>query len=97
MSINALANSAAARRTDIVPVNEVPAGLEEIARAAATPPSTKPQTPSSAVPGESSAQIETALHVLFGYIPTELLTLYVAVLAAVEQPGKLTSADWITF
>ena len=96
MSINALANAAAARRPDIVPLDQVPSGLRQISRAARTTPATKPQTPSGA-PEENSGQMDTALHVLFGYIPTEVLTLYVAVLAAVEQPGKLTSADWGAF
>lgn len=95
MSINALANAAAARRPDFFPLNEVPQGLREIARAAATPPATEPEAVGQA--GEGSGQIDTALHVLFGYIPTEVLTLYVAVLAAVQQPDKVTSADWIAF
>lgn len=97
MSINALANSAAARRTDIAPVDTVPQGLGEIARAAATPPAAEPQRQGGAVSGDSSAQIDTALHVLFGYIPTEVLTLYVAVLAAVHQPKGITPSDWIAF
>ena len=47
-------------------------------------------------PGETAAQIDTAFNVLFGYIPTEILTLYVAVLAAVHEE-KITAADWIAF
>jgi hypothetical protein len=35
------------------------------------------------------------LHVLFGYIPTEILTLYVAVLAAITQKGQVTNGDWV--
>ena len=34
---------------------------------------------------------------MFGYIPTEVLTLYVAILAAVHQPNKITQPEWITF
>ncbi len=92
MSINALTNAAAARRPDFFPLNKTPKGLREIAKAAATSP-----TLGGATPQESSSQVDTALHVLFGYIPTEVLTLYVAVLAAVQQPNKVTSADWIAF
>jgi len=97
MSINALANAAAARRPDFFPLNETPKGLAGIAKAAATPPAAELQAPGEAALQESSTQIDTALHVLFGYIPTEILTLYVAVLAAVQQPNKVTSADWIAF
>jgi hypothetical protein len=78
MSINALANAAAARRPDFFPRGKAPAGLREIAEAARTPAMAEPQAPDRAEPRSSSAQIDTALHVLFGYIPTEVLTLYVA-------------------
>ena len=89
MSINALANAAATRRTDIVPIDEVPASLAQIARASATPPSTTGAPPAAAsLEPKASAQIDTALHVLFGYIPTEILTLYVAVLAALQPATK---------
>ena len=97
MSINALANAAAARRPDFFPLEKAPVGLREIADAARTPPMSEPQAPDRAEPRSNSAQIDTALHVLFGYIPTEVLTLYVAVLAAIQQPNKVTSADWIAF
>src|SRR5216684_1050797 len=97
MSINALANAAAARRPDFFPLNETPKGLAGIAKAAATPPAAELQAPGEAALQESSTQIDTALHVLFGYIPTEVLTLYVAVLAAVQRPNEVTSADWIAF
>jgi hypothetical protein len=96
MSINALANAAAARRSDIPPLDTVPKGLAEIARAAATPPTAEGIPSARAGPGETAAQIDTAFNVLFGYIPTEILTLYVAVLAAVHEE-KITAADWIAF
>jgi hypothetical protein len=35
--------------------------------------------------------------VLFGYIPTEVLTLYVAVLAVVQQESKVTPVGWLAF
>jgi hypothetical protein len=102
MSINACANAAAARRPDIDPVGTVPNSLEEIARAAATPPTATASQPLGADFVNSSAQIETAFNVLFGYIPTEVLTLYVAVLAAVNQPtanqpSQVTPAEWRAF
>jgi TctA family transporter len=41
------------------------------------------------------------MNVLFGYIPTEVLTLYVAILAAIgsakPKPGSVSPAFWITF
>lgn len=97
MSINAMANAAAARRPDLAPLNTVPKGLEEIARASATSPTATPPAPTGAGPSKSSAQMDTAFSVLFGYIPTEILTLYVAVLAAVHQTDKVTRADWSAF
>jgi hypothetical protein len=97
MSINTLANAAAARRSDMAPLDTVPKGLDEIARVSATPPTTNPQSQAGAVPGKNATQIETTFNVLFGYIPTEILTLYVAVVAAIHQPNNTTSADWITF
>lgn len=97
MSINALANAAAARRTDMSPSEGVPDGLAGIAAAAATPPATESGPPARAGGTEGSGQIDTALNVLFGYIPVEVLTLYVAVLAAVHQPDGATTADWAAF
>lgn len=94
MSINSMANAAAARRPDIAPINVVPKGLDEIARASSTTP-TSDATPVVSPP--QTASIETAFNVLFGYIPTEVLTLYVAVLAAVQQQNKVNQAVWITF
>jgi hypothetical protein len=97
MSINAMANAAAARRPDIFPLNAVPDGLGEIARAASTSPAKTLQAQGAAAPGQSASQIETAFHVLFGYIPTEILTLYVAVLAALQDPNKSTPTGWTPF
>ena len=78
MSISALANAAAARRPDIG-TNTVPDGMAEIAAASATPPDqAKGQAPASGT--------NTALNVLFGYIPIEVVTLYVAVQAALQPP-----------
>ncbi len=106
MSISTLANAAVARRMDFLPLGGVPQGLTEIAAAAtATPIAIVPpplllrvqpqQTqPQPSLPANT---VNTALHVIFGYIPTEVLTLYVAILAALHQPNKLTSGVWLTF
>jgi len=99
MSINSLANAAVARRTDTVPLGTVPQGLDQIAKAAQTLPSASPAAPAGTA-AQPVSPIDTALNVLFGYIPTEVLTLYVAVLAALQQPaqkGQVTAAQWNTF
>lgn len=97
MSISSLANAAAARRFDVGVLNAVPSNLAEIAAAAATPPGNAP-------PAEPQANgFNTALNVLFGYIPTEIITLYVAVAAALQPAsgaGAATAApqaQWIAF
>jgi hypothetical protein len=82
MSINMLANAAAARRADIGP-NTTPSNISEIAAAAITPPENAPTQQ------QTASGTTTALNVLFGYIPTEVVTLYVAVSAAL-QPDKTT-------
>lgn len=124
MSINSLANAAAARRADFAPIGTVPKGLAEIADAsayihaalaasplaaaaapaaaapagaAAAPAAAAPAGPAPASPAAAANGVNTALHVIFGYIPTEILTLYVAVLAALEQPGPVTKPEWIPF
>jgi hypothetical protein len=98
MSINSLANAAAARRPDTVPLGEVPKTLDQIAKAAITPPTTNPPLVGHgghlAAP---STPVDTTFNVLFGYIPTEVLTLYVATLAAVQQEGKVIPTDWLVF
>jgi hypothetical protein len=97
MSINSLANAAAARRPETAPAGRTPQTLDEIAAAASTPPVQAQQggEPSKPTPGKGN--IETALNVLFGYIPTEIITLYVAVLAAVGVEGSVTRTEWLSF
>jgi hypothetical protein len=91
MSISTLTNSALARRPDFEPLNTVPQDLKQIASSAAAVPTAK--SPG----GDGGNAVNTALHVLFGYIPTEVLTLYVAILAVIQKPNSVTKADWITF
>src|SRR5580698_4346417 len=108
MSINSLTNSAAARRADFAPLNGLPSNYSEIALAAVGMPATDAV---GASPGKSTTapnSVNTALQVLFGYIPTEVLTLYVAVVAAihpsltpsadgkVQQAAPITNVDWAT-
>lgn len=105
MSISALANAAAARRPDIGRA-AAPGGLSEIAAASATSPDRATSTT------EEASGVSTALNVLFGYIPTEVVTLYVAVAAGLQppstaaapgaatvivQPASSISAQWIAF
>ena len=83
MSISSMTNAAIARRADFAPVNSVPRGLNEIAAAAGA------GTPAvGAAAGAPPANpTDTALHLLFGYIPTEVLTVYLAVVAALQAPS----------
>jgi hypothetical protein len=101
MSVNSMANAAAARRPDMVPIDKVPTSLDQIAKAASTPPSTTAATPPPAQSGQPATAVstpaDTTFNVLFGYIPTEVLTLYVAALAAVQQVGNVTSTNWLAF
>jgi hypothetical protein len=95
MSINSLANSAAARLPDTLPIGTTPNNLDEIAQAASTPPTTNDTTSPSAPP--PNGNVETAINVLFGYIPTEIITLYVAVLGAIGVEGEVTRSEWASF
>lgn len=104
MSLNSLANAAYARRTDLTPINRVPSTVDEIARAARTTPLDAPESPEMTAsgaaaplpPSGAATSVDTAMRVLFGYIPAEVLTVYVAVMAAVQTP-LITVTDWIVF
>ncbi|MFL6682357.1 MAG: hypothetical protein ACJ8IK_28715 [Burkholderiaceae bacterium] len=116
MSINSIANSAIARRSDMGVPNAVPSDYRQIAlgarvmsapvstgsarphevigaTAAAAGPVSPGTSPAASSPATSAPAVDTALNVLFGYIPTEVVTLYVAVVAALHgadlqtQPG----------
>ena len=113
MSINSLTNAATARRPDFAPLNGVPNGFSEIALAAAGTPATNTGGATPANGATALNGVNTAMQVLFGYIPTEVLTLYVAVVAAIHpnpsgsagstgsgvvaQVTKVMPSDWITF
>lgn len=101
MSINSMTNSAAGRRTDLLP-HKLPASIVEIAAAArkaptpaspeaASPEAAAAKAPAAKAEADPPAPVNTALNLLFGYIPTEVVTVYVAVLAALE--GSAPPAD----
>jgi hypothetical protein len=74
MSVSSMTNVAFSRRRDVAPRDEAPTSVEEIAEAKADRPETKG--------GGSST-----LAAIAAYIPTEVLTVYVAVVAAVNPAG----------
>jgi hypothetical protein len=91
MSVSAMTNVAYARRADVPPLNEAPTTLGEIEQA-------KGGTPESRSPATSAISSITT------YIPTEILTLYVAVLGALQGAAQggvadrpATRAEWIAF
>ena len=80
-----MTNAALARRSDFPPLADVPHGLQGIANAA-----TDART--------SENPITTALAVIVTYIPTEILTLYVAVVVAIHNPKSIDVSDlWANF
>lgn len=111
MSINALTNAAAARRPDFAPFGVTPQGIPGIALAAGNMPVPAPadsmpvpeEVPlpgqpggtSSSLQAQSANAINTAMHLLFGYIPTEIITLYVAILAAMEPRKGQTNPNQV--
>jgi RsiW-degrading membrane proteinase PrsW (M82 family) len=103
MSINSLTNAALARRTDVFPINRVPSGVGEIAHAASSIPRVpNPSAPvlegQAATTPESADSTQTALHMLVDYIPTEVITIYVAAItAATSQPSQSTNISWTFF
>lgn len=100
MSINSLTNAALARRRDVFPSNRAPNGVAEIAQAASGLPraSSRSAPEGAGQPGStegSADSSQTALNLLFGYIPTEIVTCYVATITAF---GNINSAGlWRIF
>ncbi len=100
MSINSLTNAAIARRSDFTKFDPAPKGLSEIAAAFSEHPKVDQVSDPASDKGANS--VNTALNVLFGYIPTEVLTLYVAILSVLKQPDKVElanagSSGWTVF
>jgi hypothetical protein len=79
MSISSMANVAFVRRADV----DVP----EVAPAAAAPNSLNKIERATGGTDDSQSAVTTALKVIATYIPTEVLTLYVAVIAALRSPA----------
>ena len=108
MSISSMANGAMARRPDFAPARRVPRGFDEMAEAAAAPTGpvaseepapAQPAPPAPPGPGGGSS-VSSALQVITTYIPTEVLTLYVAVVSALQAPGEETArviGGWTPF
>lgn len=94
MSINSVANTAVARRSDMEPIGTVPKGQGQIAKAAGA---AGPVAAGKQAPSATADQVSTALNVVFGYIPIEIVTLYVAVLAALKQPALSAGVNWAVF
>lgn len=88
MSLNAAANAALARRPDYPPADQTPSNLPDVAKAAATNP-----------PGSQTTA--TTLQTITLYIPTEVITLYVALVAALgpiaaKNPDGM-GGRWVAF
>jgi hypothetical protein len=90
MSIVSMASVAYARRADVnvpvaAPTGMAPRSLDQIELATAGTP-------------ESQNAVTTALKVIVTYIPTEVLTVYIAVLAAIHIPNRTSYRSlWIAF
>ncbi len=95
MSINSMTN-AAAQRMGTFPAGPVVASVRESGLESAAPSAAGDRGVPAGNPPKETAT-EKALNTLFGYIPTEVVTLYVAVLAAIGQKGTVTCAEWATF
>ena len=87
MSVSSLTNVAYKRRKDVAPTDSMPRSAGEVAAAT----------------GDASATQSTftsALTALMAYIPTEILTAYVAVLAGLQVADQQTQAPpgaWVSF
>ncbi|WP_152683591.1 hypothetical protein [Delftia tsuruhatensis] len=107
MSINSITNSAATRRSDMIAVGMVQTSLRDISCAFQTrvtdmvPPAAHEKVPATrkidTVAKSPISGVDTALHVIFGFIRTEILTLYVAVLSALQTLDQVSPADWYKF
>ncbi len=94
MSLNSMANAAMSRRPDFEPAGTVPKGYGDITRATgAMPPA--PIGPDGQPSPPVPTTLGTSLQTLTTYIPTEVLTLYVAAIAAVALFRFNTNATWL--
>lgn len=79
MSITSMAEVAFVRRVDV--------GISEVVPAIAVPTSFKKTELAIGGVPEAQTAISTALKLIVTYIPTEVLTLYVAILAVIRDPN----------
>jgi len=90
MSIASMSSVAFVRRQDV--------DLAQVAPAGAAPNSLKEIELATAGTPDSQNAVTTALKVIVTYIPTEVLTLYVAVLAAIQLPDRTSYRPlWVAF
>ena len=98
MSINSLANAAIARRTDSYPyINRAPESYTEIAAGFSREPKaaepvkaetrTIPPEKKEAAGQESASPLTTALKMLRGYIPDEIISAYILIGSLVSGTG----------
>jgi RsiW-degrading membrane proteinase PrsW (M82 family) len=84
MSISSMTNVAFARRSDVPPLDQAPKTTAEIVQATGGT--------------DASRSVASQVQMIATYIPTEVLTLYVAVLAALQsQKPDSNRPDWIAF
>lgn len=86
MSISSMTNVAMSRRPDFGPKKGPPVSFTEVAAAAKAPPAAGAPPPTT---GGGGTNISDALQVITTYVPTEVLTLYVALLAATHPSWTL--------
>ena len=89
MSVSSLADVAFVRRTDVEVPNVPNAGPPDLL-------TRRIELVNTPTPGAQTS-ISTALKVIATYIPTEVLTLYVAVIAAIRTPGQIDRGLSIAF
>jgi hypothetical protein len=96
--MSSMANMALSRRSDYVAAGTSPKGLERIVKAlASTPELVASPLAGAAAPQSAGATstnaVSNAINVIAAYIPTEILTVYVAVLAALRHPSQASTPD----
>lgn len=90
MSISSMTNVAFTRRADV--------NVPRVAPANAAPQTLNQLELATADNVNSQSAVTTALKVIVSYIPTEVLTLYVAVLAAIQDPNRKSyNSLWAAF
>jgi hypothetical protein len=85
MSVAAMTNVAFVRRADVPPLDEAPRTAAAIEQA-------------TGGTDASRNAVTSAINLIVTYIPTEVVTLYVAVVATLQGDGRcVTRPEWIAF